>query len=104
MLNEDVGESELRRYVYYTETHQPLTQTRSEDYPYWLDDYQGVGYYFYYEADRPTTLSNETLLNVVKGRMDGGLIVYADLCEFSDDELEQMGITFRQIPRDIRRF
>ncbi len=104
MLNEDVGESELRRYVYYTETHQPLTQTRSEDYPYWLDDYQGVGYYFYYEADQPTTLSNETLLNVVKGRMDGGLIVYADLCEFSDDELEQMGITFRQIPRDIRRF
>lgn len=104
MLNEDVGESELRRYVYYTETHQPLTQTRSEDYPYWLDDYQGVGYYFYYEADQPTTLSNETLSNVVKGRMDGGLIVYADLCEFSDDELEQMGITFRQIPRDIRRF
>ena len=104
MLNEDVGESELRRYVYYTETHQPLTQTRSEDYPYWLDDYQGVGYYFYYEADQPTTLSNETLLNVVKGRMDGGLIVYADLCEFSDDELGQMGITFRQIPRDIRRF
>jgi len=104
MLNEDVGESELRRYVYYTETHQPLTQTRSEDYPYWLDDYQGVGYYFYYEADQLTTLSNETLLNVVKGRMDGGLIVYADLCEFSDDELEQMGITFRQIPRDIRRF
>ena len=104
MLNEDVGESELRRYVYYTETHQPLTQTRSEDYPYWLDDYQGVGYYFYYEADQPTTLSNETLLNVVKGRMDGGLIVYADHCEFSDDELEQMGITFRQIPRDIRRF
>lgn len=104
MLNEDVGESELRRYVYYTETHQPLTQTRSEDYPYWLDDYQGVGYYFYYEADQPTTLSNETLLNVVRGRMDGGLIVYADLCEFSDDELEQMGITFRQIPRDIRRF
>lgn len=104
MLNEDVGESELRRYVYYTETHQSLTQTRSEDYPYWLDDYQGVGYYFYYEADQPTTLSNETLLNVVRGRMDGGLIVYADLCEFSDDELEQMGITFRQIPRDIRRF
>lgn len=103
MLNEEVGESELRRYVYYTETHQPLTQTRSEDFPYWLDDYQGTGYYFYYEADQPTTLSNETLPNVVKGRMDGGLIVYADLCEFSDDELEQMGITFRQIPRDIRR-
>lgn len=104
MLNEEVGESELRRYVYYTETHQPLTQTRSEDFPYWLDDYRGVGYYFYYEADQPTTLSNETLSSVVKGRMEGGLIVYADLCEFSDDELEQMGITFRQIPRDIRRF
>ena len=104
MLNEEVGESELRRYVYYTETHQPLTQTRSEDYPYWLDDYHGVGYYFYYEADQPTTLSNETLSSVVNGRMEGGLIVYADLCEFSDDELEQMGITFRQIPRDIRQF
>lgn len=103
LLNEGVGETELRRYVYYTETHQPLMQTRSEDFPYWLDDYQGTGYYFYYEPDQLTTLSNETLLQVVKGPMDGGLVVYADICEFSEEELMQMGISFRQIPRDIRK-
>lgn len=102
LLNEEVGETELRRYVYYTETHQPLTQTRSEKFPYWLDDYQNTGYYFYYEKDQLTTLSQETL-GILKGRMEGGIVVYADLCSFSEEELLRMGITFRQIPRDIRR-
>lgn len=102
-LNEEVGETELRRYVYYTETRLPLTQMRSEDYPYWLDDYQGTGYYFYYEPEQLTTLSLETL-DILKGRMENGIVVYADVCELSDDELQEMGITFRQIPRDIRRF
>lgn len=102
-LNEEVGETELRRYVYYTETHTPLTQMRSEEYPYWLDDYQGTGYYFYYEAQQMTVLSRNTL-DILKGRMENGLVVYADTCELSEEELQGMGITFRQIPRDIKRF
>jgi adenine-specific DNA-methyltransferase len=102
-LNEEVGETELRRYVYYTETHLPLTQMRSEEYPYWLDDYHGTGYYFYYEPNQMTTLSRETLC-ILKGRMENGLVVYADICEFAEEELQAMGITFRQIPRDIRKF
>ena len=102
-LNEEVGETELRRYVYYTETHLPLTQMRSEDYPYWLDDNQGAGYYFYYEPNSLTTFSRETLY-ILKGRMPNGIVVYADICEFADEELQTMGITFRQIPRDIRKF
>jgi adenine-specific DNA-methyltransferase len=102
-LNEEVGETELRRYVYYTETHLPLTQMRSEDYPYWLDDNQGTGYYFYYEPNSLTSFSRETLY-ILKGRMPNGIVVYADICEFADEELQAMGITFRQIPRDIRKF
>ena len=102
-LNEEVGETELRRYVYYTETHLPLTQMRSEEYPYWLDDYHGTGYYFYYEPNQMTTLSRETLY-ILKGRMENGIVVYADICEFAEEELQAMGITFRQIPRDIRKF
>lgn len=101
-LNEEVGETELRRYVYYTETHLPLTQMRSEEYPYWLDDYHGTGYYFYYEPNQMTTFSRETLY-ILKGRMENGIVVYADICEFSEEELQTMGITFRQIPRDIRK-
>jgi len=102
-LNEEVGETELRRYVYYTETHLPLTQMRSEEYPYWLDDYHGTGYYFYYEPNQMTTLSRETLY-ILKGRMENGIVVYADICEFAEEELQTMGIIFRQIPRDIRKF
>lgn len=102
-LNEEVGETELRRYVYYTETHLPLTQMRSEDYPYWLDDHHGTGYYFYYEPNQMTTLSRETLY-ILKGRMENGIVVYADICELAEEELQAMGIIFRQIPRDIRKF
>ena len=103
LLNEEVGEQELRRYIFYTETHQPLTQTRDEQYPYWLADYNGVGYYFYYEPYEPTTLTAQNVGDILKGPMEGGLVAYADVCELSDEQLAQMGITFRQIPRDIKR-
>lgn len=103
LLNEEVGEQELRRYIFYTETHQPLTQTRDEQYPYWLADYNGVGYYFYYEPYEPTTLTAQNVGDILKGPMEGGLVAYADVCELSDEQLTQMGITFRQIPRDIKR-
>lgn len=103
LLNEEVGEQELRRYIFYTETHQPLTQTRDEQYPYWLADYNGVGYYFYYEPYEPTTLTAQNVGDILKGPMEGGLVAYADVCELSDEQLVQMGIIFRQIPRDIKR-
>ena len=99
-LNEEIGEDEIRKYVYFTETKQPL-ETRKEDEPYYMGTYMDVSYYFNYEKDRITTL-NRDFLHTVKTKSDG-YVMYADLCTLSQRELENWHITFKKIPRDISK-
>ena len=99
-LNEDISEDEIRKYVYFTETKQPL-ETRKEDEPYYMGTHMDVSYYFNYEKDRITTL-NRDFLHTVKTKSDS-YVMYADLCTLSQRELENWHITFKKIPRDISK-
>lgn len=101
-LNEDVGEHKIREYIYYTETKQHLEREQKEEHKYLLDTYNDTGYYFYYEKDRLTTLSLETL-NIVTERAEQYLI-YADHCLLDKDYMLAKNIIFKKIPRDIKRF
>lgn len=101
-LNEDVGENKIREYIYYTETKQHLEREQKEEHKYLLDTYNDTGYYFYYEKDRLTTLSLETL-NIVTERTEQYLI-YADHCLLDKDYMLAKNIIFKKIPRDIKRF
>lgn len=101
-LNEDVGEQKIREYIYYTETKQHLEREQKEEHKYLLDTYNDTGYYFYYEKDRLTTLSLETL-NIVTERTEQYLI-YADHCLLDKDYMLAKNIIFKKIPRDIKRF
>ena len=100
MLNEAIGEDDLRKYVYFTETKQ-LLEPRKADEPYFLGKYVDNAYYFYYEKERITTL-NHDFLGTVRTKA-GAYVIYADQCTLSDNELERYGITFKKIPRDISR-
>lgn len=99
VLNEDVGEDKIREYVYFMETKQQLTPSGEE--PYLLGTHVGNAYYFYYERDRATTLNRE-FLHTIKTSADH-YVIYADLCVFTEEELERYRITFKKIPRDITR-
>lgn len=99
-LNESIGEDEIRKYVYFTETKQKLG-TRKEDEPCFLGLHLDVAYYFHYEKEQLTTL-NRDFLHTVKTRALS-YVIYADLCTLSERELEKWHITFKKIPRDIRR-
>ena len=101
-LNEEVGEYKIREYIYYTETKQHLEREQKEEHKYLLDTYNDTGYYFYYEKDRLTTLSLETL-NIVTERAEQYLI-YADHCLLDKDYMLAKNIIFKKIPRDIKRF
>ena len=101
-LNETVGIDKIRSYIYYTETHESLIREQDTEYPYLLDYHDGTGYFFYYEADEITTLSHDTL-NIVPKKADH-YVIYADVCAISKEQLAQMNITFKKIPRDINRF
>lgn len=98
-FNETVGVDKIREYICYTETkNAPVVK---EDEPYYLGTHIGTAYYFYYEKEKLTTLSRD-FLHTVKTKADG-YVIYADLCTLSDRELEKYHITFKKIPRDIKR-
>lgn len=99
-LNEEVGVDKIRDYVWYMETRTPYAPVTNEN-EYYLGGHNGTDYYFYYENDRLTTL-NHSFLSTIKQKADGYLI-YADLCTMPDEELKRYNITFKKIPRDIKR-
>ncbi len=101
-LNEEIGEDKIREYIYYTETKQHLKRKRQKEHWYLLDTYNDTGYYFYYEKDRLTTLSIDTL-NIVTEKAEQ-YIIYADVCLLDKDYLLKHNIIFKKIPRDIKRF
>lgn len=100
-LNEEVGSSKIRDYIWYTETKEPMTDVVTEDEPYCLGTSRDTAYYFYYKKDEITTLDYD-FLATVKTKASG-YIIYADLCTISDEELKKWNITFKKIPRDIAK-
>ena len=126
-LNEEVGVSKIREYVWYTETRMkmPLTPALSEgeggtpkapsdnansarndkrvkDSAYLLGVHEDTAYYFVYEKDRLTVLNHELLAQVKT--QAGQYIIYADNCVLPQKFLEEHRIIFKKIPRDISRF
>ena len=100
-LNEEVGESKIREYIWYTETKEAMTNVVAEGEPSCLGTCRDTAYYFYYKKDEITTLDYD-FLSTVKTKA-AGYIIYADLCTISDEELKQWNITFKKIPRDIAK-
>lgn len=101
-LNEAVGDDALRKFVYYTETHQYLTRQRTDEAKYLLDTWQHTGYYFYYEKNKITELDMDAL-SIVTEKADL-YIIYADVCLLSKKFMADNHIIFKKIPRDIKRF
>lgn len=101
-LNEEIGEEKIRNYIYYTETKQHLKRELTPEHKYLLDTFNDTGYYFYYEKDKLTTLSLDTL-NIVTEKAEQYLI-YADHCLLDKEYMLAKNIIFKKIPRDIKRF
>ncbi len=101
-LNEEVCEEDIRHYIYFTETRQPLTRKRNGC-SYLLDTFNGTAYYFYYERNRLTNLSIDSLNKIVEDR-SSQYIIYADTCTIDEETRNELNVVFKQIPRDIKRF
>ena len=99
VLNEALPAAEIRRYVWYTETHEPPAEGD------WDDDFLGISrktaYYFHYRREEATTLDEEYLASLADTAEQ--YVIYADRCNLSQASLEQHHIVFKKIPRDIAR-
>ena len=100
-INEDVPEQTIREYLYYTETNHALPQSNN-GHPAHLGNFEGVAYYFLYNKDETTTL-DATFLASISEKADR-YVIYADNCTMPQKFLFDHDITFKKIPRDIRRF
>ena len=99
-LNEEVGEEEIRKYVYYMETKKPLGTDRADN-PYLLGKNNDTAYYFFYKKDEITTLNHEFLSTINTKATE--YIIYADKCVLAQEVMEKFNIVFKKIPRDITR-
>lgn len=100
-INENVPEQTIREYLYYTETNHALPQSNN-GHPAHLGNFEGVAYYFVYNKDETTTL-DATFLASISEKADR-YVIYADNCTMPQKFLFDHDITFKKIPRDIRRF
>jgi len=100
-LNEAVPIDEIRRYVAYSEG----IECRSDGGTL-LGLSADAAYFFHYEPDHATTLDYEYLatLTFPDNKKPSTLVIYADNCLLSADQMKKHGIIFKKIPRDITRF
>ena len=99
-LNEAVDVEKIREYIWYMDTRQTYVSGSPEN-PYLLGVHNDTAWYFYYKREEITTLNYEFLSKIPKAA--GRTVIYADRCAVSDAELDNMGVTFRKIPRDIAK-
>jgi adenine-specific DNA-methyltransferase len=100
-INENVPEQTIREYLYYTETNQALPQSNN-GHPAHLGNFEGVAYYFFYNKSETTTLDTTFLASI--SEKAERYVIYADNCIMPQKFLFDHNITFKKIPRDIRRF
>jgi adenine-specific DNA-methyltransferase len=99
-LNEAVGLSKIREYIWFSETRTAFQEPNAE--PYFLGKKEDSVYYFIYEKDRLTTLDFDALECIkTKGEQ---YIIYADNCLLPKAFMAKKNIIFKKIPRDITRF
>lgn len=98
-LNEDVGAEKIREYIWYSETGTSLS-SHSND--YFLGSHNATDYYFYYEPKEETILTRENIGTIIKQKAEG-YIIYADACQIEKKFMETNNITFKRIPRDIKK-
>jgi adenine-specific DNA-methyltransferase len=102
-LNPAVPTEEIRRYVAYTEG---VEYGQTDISPFFIGQANDTAYFFYYDPDRATALDFEFLasLRFAYGKRPETLVIYADNCLLSPEQLNKHGIIFKKIPRDVTRF
>ncbi len=100
LLNPDIPIEQLREYVYFSETHQPLPTVERK---FLLGIHHGVAYYFLYDTARDLTLTSDFVFSTLD---DGAAsrIICAPATNCGELFLRRYRTTFRRIPSDIMKF
>lgn len=103
LLNDNADTEHIRRYIWYSETTTPYQLPTTAQHPYLLGQKDNTRYYFYYRRGEETVLDRTFLSTFTLADKAEQYIIYADCCRLSKDFLLAHHITFKQIPRDIKK-
>jgi len=110
-IREEVKYNDLAQHVYFIETGQPLTlpspKGRGKTHFPLLGVHNGTAVYLLYngilkdkKANGGNVLTRAKLQSLPKH--EGTKIIYGTGCLLSEDKLRELGITFRQIPYEVK--
>ena len=99
MLNPDVPIEQLREYVYFSETRQPLP---SSDRQYLLGIHDGRAIYFLYDPDRELAINDEFVFSTLNDGAESR-VIYAERTFCGERFLSRYNTTFKRIAADILR-
>lgn len=102
-LNDNACTEQIKEYVWYSETHAAYVAPGSDAHPYLLGTFKYANYYFYYIKGEETCLDWDFLKTFTERDRAEAYIIYADRCVLTPEELLKFNITFKKIPRDIKR-
>ena len=105
-IREEVKYNDLAQHVYFIETGQPLAKNSKKHFPL-LGVYNDTAVYLLYngilkdkKANGGNVLTRAMLQSLPKH--EGTKIIYGNGCLLSEDKLRESGITFRQIPYEVK--
>lgn len=96
-IDESCSYEDLATYIYFTETQTNLEKKTIKK-PF-IGESHGTSYYLIYAGKDKNDLTRAT---IEKLKLTGPAVIYADRCLVDEDELEEKGIVFKQIPYEIK--
>ncbi|WP_415916263.1 DNA methyltransferase [Xanthomonas arboricola] len=104
-IREGIKFEHLAAHVWFAETG-TARSTRAPKQPF-LGEHHGIGYYLLFNGilgDESKTGGNVLTKRVLKALQpfDGPRVIYGELCDLPKERLEELQITFKQTPYDIK--
>ena len=99
MLNPDIPLEQLREYVYFTETRQPLPHS---DRQFLLGIHDGRAIYFLYDPARELAIDDEFVFSTLDDGAESR-VIYAERTFCGERFLQRYNTTFKRIAADILR-
>jgi DNA modification methylase len=99
-VNPDAHYEDMAAYIYFTETKNYLDLSIIKN-PYIGS--QGAIHYFLFFKDKGTNILDKTALKKTDN-VKGSRVIYADKCLIDEEELSKLGVTFKQIPYELKKY
>ena len=97
-INCNISDYEIKKFIYYTETHNDVFETKNDSFMGMTDS---TAYYVFYKKNVVSCLNYETI-GLIDKKADA-YVIYADTCTLSNDFMDKNHIIFKKIPRDIQK-